>query len=131
MAGQILVYGSLRLAFLARIPPYFIALTVIGIGSALPDFIVGLSSVRKKHQEIGVGDVIGSTVIEFLLFLGLVALIKPIEVDFFAMLTSAVFLIVSMALLLYFVKRKEISWKQGLIFILIYALFIATEVYKI
>ncbi|PIN81590.1 hypothetical protein COV11_01575 [Candidatus Woesearchaeota archaeon CG10_big_fil_rev_8_21_14_0_10_30_7] len=127
MAGRILVYGVVNLSVALRISTYFITLIIIGIGSALPDFVVGLQSVLKKHQEIGVGDFLGSTMIQFLLYLGIISLIQPLTIDVKNILIAGVFLITSMGVLLLFLNKKVITWKHGLVLVGIYLLFIISQ----
>ncbi len=129
IAGRVLVYGVVNLSAALQISTYFITLIIIGIGSALPDFVVGLQSVFRKHQEIGIGDFIGSTMLQFLLYLGVVALIHPLTIDFKNTILAAIFLITSMGVLLLFLNKKEITWKHGLILIGIYLLFIGSQFY--
>ena len=112
------------------IPTFFIALTVIGIGSAIDDFAVGIKSVLRKKQEIGIGDALGSILNELLLFFGIIAVIQPIEIDLGLIWSSLVFLGISISLLLWFLRNKRISWKEGLVLVGVYAVFIVVEVVK-
>ncbi|MEK6858175.1 MAG: hypothetical protein AABX39_06315 [Nanoarchaeota archaeon] len=131
IAGALLVFGGVRFANLLDIPAYFISLVVIGLGSAIPDLAVGLKSVFQKHQEIGIGDILGSTMIEFLLFFGVVAIFHPLKIDVSNILTAGIFLITSMTLLMYFLKKKVMTWKEGLIMVGIYLLFVVVEWWKV
>ena len=131
LAGRWLVFGAVNLANLFSISPYFIALTIIGIGTTLPDFAIELKSLFKKHEAIGIGDVLGSLAIEMVLYFGLLAIFNPIEADVNNFLAAGIFLMISITLMLYFIKQKVITWKHGLLLLAIYAAFILVEVYKI
>lgn len=130
MAGRWLVVSALNIAEMSRIPTFFIALTVIGIGSAVDDFAIGIRSVLKGKQEIGIGDAIGSILNELVLFFGVVALIRPIEISLSTTWSSFLFLAISISLVALFLKRKRITWKHGLLMIGIYLVFIAVEIAK-
>ncbi len=127
IAGQILVYGVVNLSNALNVSSYFISLVLIGIGSTLPDFIVCLQSIKQKHQGVGVGDLLGSTMIELLLFLGIVAIIKPLVIEWTSVMTAAAFLIISFGLLLIFLQKKIVTWKHGLVMVGIYLLFIVMQ----
>lgn len=127
IAGAILVFGAVRFAGVLKIPAYFISIVVIGAGSAIPDLAVGLKSVFQKHQEIGIGDILGSTMIEFLLFFGIVSIIQPLKIDISNILIAGIFLISSVTLLLYFLRRKFMTWKEGLLMVGIYVAFVVVE----
>lgn len=131
LAGMYFVRSTVELSHIAGIPTFFIALTVIAVASALPDFAVGIRAVLGGHQDIGIGDVLGSTLIEFLLFFGVVALVKPLEVDVAGLLSSFIFLAVASTALMYFIYKKRIDWRHGLFMVALYLAFIGVELYKI
>ncbi|MCK4589883.1 MAG: sodium:calcium antiporter [Nanoarchaeota archaeon] len=130
MAGRWLVIGAINIAEMSRIPTFFIALTIIGVGSAIDDFAIGIRSVLQGKQEIGIGDALGSILNELVLFFGIVALIRPIEMSIKTTWSSFLFLGISISLVVLFLRRKRITWKDGLLMIGIYAAFIAVEVWK-
>jgi cation:H+ antiporter len=131
MAGRWLVLGAVDIAVMLKIPTFFIALTVIGIGSAIDDFAIGIRSVLKGKQEIGIGDAIGSILNELVLFFGVVALISPIEISLSTTWSSLLFLGISISLVMLFLRRRKITWKEGLLMVGIYGAFLAVEIAKV
>ncbi len=131
LAGRYLVFSSIFISNHLGIPPYFIALTVIGIGSALPDFLVGFKSVRKGHTGIGVGDVIGSTVIELVLYFGIVAIIHPIQLSISIIWPVVLFLAISITVMMFLLQKKVVTMKYGLLLIGIYLAFILVEAVRL
>ena len=131
LAGRWLVFSSVQLARYFSVPEYFVALTVIGVGTTIPDLTVEIKALFKKHASIGLGDLLGSLVIELLLFFGLVAVVKPIKVDLLQAANALIFLAIAITTLLYWMNRKTLTWRQGLVFLGIYAAFLAVEIYKI
>jgi len=131
LSGKWLVVSSIRIADYFSLPSYFIALTVIGIGTTLPDIAVELRSLYKKHASIGLGDLLGSLIIELLLFFGLVALFKPIEVNITQAANALFFLAAAITLMMLWMNKKELTWKHGVAFVGLYILFLAVEIYKI
>jgi len=131
LAGRWLVFSSIQIAAYYNIPAYFIALTVIGIGTTIPDFAVEIKSLFKAHPGIGLGDLLGSLLIELLLFFGIVALFKPITVNVMQVLNALIFLVALITIIMFLMNRKELTWKHGLFFMSCYALFLAIEIFKI
>lgn len=131
LAGRYLVFSGIVLSRAMEIPPYFIALTVIAIGSAVPDFAVGLRAIVKGKQQIGIGDIMGSTVIELLLFIGLVAIVQPLPVQIATVASTAFILLASLTTTLYFIELKTITWRHGVVLLALYVLFLGTEIYKV
>jgi len=131
LAGRWLVFSSIQISNFFKIPPYFIALTVIGVGATIPDFAVEIKALAKKHTSIGLGDLLGSLIIELLLFFGIVALIKPITIDLVQVMWSFIFLAMSITLIMFWMNKKYLTRKHGLILLGIYALFMMIEIIKI
>jgi cation:H+ antiporter len=131
LAGRWLVFSSVQIANYFNLPSYFIALTVIGIGTTIPDIAIELKSLFKAHASIGLGDLLGSLIIELLLFFGLVALFKPITVDLAQAANALFFLALAITLMMFWMNKKELTWKHGMAFISIYALFLIIEIYKV
>lgn len=131
LAGRWLVVSSVGLAQLFDIPAYFIALTIIGVGTTMPDIAVELRSLFRARAAIGLGDLLGSLMIELLLFFGIISIIRPLEVNVLTVANAFFFLALSMTTLMILMRGKELTWKHGLIFIGYYAAFISIEIWKI
>ena len=108
-----------------------VALTVIGIATTLPDMAVEFRAEKRKHASLGMGDLLGSLAIELLLFFGIVALISPIPIDLQEAGNAFFFLAAAISLLIFWLKKKAITWKHGLVFLGLYAAFLAIEVWRI
>lgn len=131
LAGRWLVFSSIQIANYYSIPPYFIALTIIGVGTTLPDLSVELKSIFSKHASIGLGDLLGSLILELLLFFGLVALVKPLTVNLEQVFLSLAFLAASITIIMFWMNKKHLTWKHGTILLIIYAAFMTMEVLRI
>ncbi|MEM4253766.1 MAG: sodium:calcium antiporter [Candidatus Woesearchaeota archaeon] len=131
LAGRWLVFSSVTIARELGIPPYFIALTVIGIGTTIPDIAVELRSVFRAHAAIGLGDLLGSLMIEFLLFFGVMSLISPLKVSVPTVINALVFLTLGITTLMWIMRGKYLTWKHGLLFLGYFIAFLAIEIWKI
>ena len=131
LSGRWLVFSTVNLADYFYVPPYFAALTVIGIATTLPDMAVEFRAEKRKHASLGMGDLLGSLAIELLLFFGIVALISPIPIDLQEAGNAFFFLAAAISLLIFWLKKKAITWKHGLVFLGLYAAFLAIEVWRI
>ncbi len=131
LAGRWLVFSSVSIAQDLGIPAYFIALTVIGVGTTIPDIAVELRSIFRAHSAIGLGDLLGSLMIELLLFFGLLSLIRPIAVSIGTVVNALFFLALSITTLMFLMRKPFLTWKHGLLFLAYYAVFLAIEIWKI
>lgn len=131
IASNSLVFGSITVAAIVGIPAYFLAITVIAIGGAFPDFAVALRSIKQGHQDIGVGDILGSILIEFLLFFGVVGVFHPVVVPLKEVIGAIMFLGVGITFLLWVIRQGTMTYKHGFILLALYAAFMVTEIIKL
>lgn len=75
------VEGASRLAERFGIPQLVIGLTIVAMGTSLPEAAVSVSAALKGSAEITIGNILGSNIMNILLILGLTALIRPIAVQ--------------------------------------------------
>lgn len=75
------VEGASRLAERFGIPQLVIGLTIVAMGTSLPEAAVSVSAALKGSAEITIGNILGSNIMNVLLILGLTALIRPIAVQ--------------------------------------------------
>lgn len=131
LAGRWLVFGAVNLAKLFNLTPYFISLTIIGIGTTIPDFAIELRALLRKREAIGIGDILGSLAIELVLYFGIVAIFNPLTIDLNSVMIAGIFLMSCITLMLYFINKKFVTWKDGILLTGVYLVFLAIEWIKI
>jgi cation:H+ antiporter len=77
--ADFLVDGASNIAKKFHIPEIIIGLTIVSIGTSMPELVVSVTSALDGHSDIAIGNVIGSNLSNLLLILGLCAVIKPLE----------------------------------------------------
>jgi cation:H+ antiporter len=75
-----LVDGAVVLASAAGVSETVIGLTVVAVGTSLPELIACIIAVIRKHEDVALGNIVGSNIYNILGILGLTSIIKPIEV---------------------------------------------------
>lgn len=95
LGARLTVIGALKIAELARIPPIIISLTLISIGTSLPELFTSIASAIKKIDNIRLGNILGSNVINIFFSLGLAIVISPLKI-------SAVVLMFDLPILIFF-----------------------------
>ncbi|TKJ17115.1 hypothetical protein CEE44_01095 [Candidatus Woesearchaeota archaeon B3_Woes] len=122
-------YASLISIDLA-LPPIFVGLFIIALGTSLPELVVGFHALKKNQEDIILGNIMGSVVANSTLVLGVTALIFPITTNLVIFFTSISFMILASFLFMIFIEAgKKIYWKEGVILIIIYVLFIMVQSY--
>lgn len=122
-------YASL-LAVDIAIPVIFIGLFMVAFGTSLPELVSGISAVMKGHNEMSIGNIIGSVIANSSLVLGVSALIFPIQANFYYFIVSISFMILVAVIFTAFVEeRNKISWTEGTALLMLYIFFLIVEFY--
>jgi cation:H+ antiporter len=129
LSGMFLVFSSVSLARDIGVTPYIIGLTVIALGSSMSDLMVSLKSIKQKHAGVGYGNAIGSSIVKSLLFLGIIAIVKPVVFTASSLWNIMIFMTVILGLVLWWAKKGFISRSQGLILIMVYVVFIFLQLW--
>lgn len=81
VSSQVLVYGAVNLARFYGVSDLIIGLTIIAIGTSLPELATSIMSAVKKEPDIAIGNIIGSNMFNLLAVLGIPAVIAPISLE--------------------------------------------------
>ncbi len=79
--ARMMVYAAVNVANVLGIDPVIIGLTVVAIGTSLPELAASVVSALKQEADISVGNVLGSNMLNVLFVVGFVALFQPLHVD--------------------------------------------------
>lgn len=80
IGAKLFVESSLQVVLVLAVPAFIIGLTVVSVGTTLPEFVTSFSAVLRKQADISIGNILGSAIFNILAILGLVAIIKPFTV---------------------------------------------------
>jgi cation:H+ antiporter len=127
VSARFVVGEAVWLAELLQLPENLIGLSLVAVGTSLPELLVSVSAARKGKSELIVGNVMGSNIANALLIVGLAAMVRPLDVaELSVVYTIPIMLFFSLALL-YFVRSDwRISRVQGAIAVTAYVAFLAT-----
>ncbi|MFH1072387.1 MAG: sodium:calcium antiporter [Nanoarchaeota archaeon] len=128
VAAWFLVNSAVSIANELAISPFIIGMSILAIGTTLPELLVEIRSVHKGRKSVGFGDVLGSLIANVSLILGISAIINPINVGLSSIMMSSLFLVTSTFVALLFLQKRSVTWKEGMALILIYVTFIMSEV---
>ncbi len=126
LGGKWVVEGAVELARSFGFSESFIGLTVVAIGTSLPELVTSAMAAYRKNIDIAVGNVIGSNIFNLLWILGVSAVINPIpfneinNADVLMMIFSSTLLIV----VLPFGRKNTVGRLNGLLFLGIYVAYI-------
>ena len=106
----------------------FIGITIIAFGTSLPELVTCLMAVYKKEDDIAVGNILGSNIINILLVLGVSSLINPILVDVVILYDVLVMFFITVVLMIPTLLRGRISRRWGFLMFGIYIVYLAFKI---
>lgn len=126
IGGKLIVDNATELATIAGLSEAFIGLTVVALGTSLPELAASIMAARKNQIQMAVGNVIGSNIFNLLWVLGLSSIINPITYNP-ALNFDILFLVFISCLLfglIYMGKRFYFTKKEGYILVSLYLIYI-------
>ncbi len=110
------------------IPLVIVGLIFLALATSLPEAVFAITAARKKLADVAIGELFGVIMIDASLLIGVVAIINPITIPAADITKIAIFALTSVALSMYFIRSgRYLTWKEGLVLIFFYLLFIMTE----
>jgi cation:H+ antiporter len=126
--SELLIEGAVGLATAFGVSERVIAITVISVGTSIPELAASIIAILKKEKAISLGNLIGSNIFNLLAVLGITAIITPINVMDQGLLTNDIFwmLGISFAILplVFFPKGLRLGWRDGIVLVGIYTSFV-------
>jgi cation:H+ antiporter len=127
VGSDLFVRGGRRLGSELGISERMLGLTVISIGTALPELIGSIVAAARGHAALAIGSVIGSNVLNVFLVLGVTAYLRPIRAGELLHLSDLIGLVgITLLGILMLRGSRKISRAEGLVLVLAYVAFIAT-----
>lgn len=122
--SNLVVESSVYIAKSLSISDRVIALTVIALGTSLPELVTSITSSIKGEQDLLLGNLIGSNIFNICLVLGVpVAIFGTIEASGFSMLDIAAFLVTAFILYLFAKTKGKLSRLEGIIMLSIFIIY--------
>lgn len=121
--GDFVVDAATAIAKSFGVSQTFIGLTIVALGTSLPELVTSMVAAGKGENDLAVGNVIGSNIFNILLILGVSSVITPIAVDVTAVYDTFILIIASMIVYIAAISKREIKKTEGTVFLLAYILF--------
>lgn len=127
VGSRLLVDNGVKIAQVIGIPQGVISLTVIALGTSLPELVSSITAIKKKHHAISVGNVLGANILNIVSVIGISAIPNNIPILSQTMKVDFPFMIVLLLILILpTIKKDRIYRWQGLLMLLIYFTYITT-----
>lgn len=126
--SELLISGAVGMATVFGVSERVIAITIVSVGTSIPELTASIIAVIKKEKAISLGNLIGSNIFNLLAVLGITSIITPINVMDQGLLTNDIFWMLGISFLIlplvFIPKGLRLGWRDGLVLISIYLAFI-------
>lgn len=128
LGSELLVNGATKLAQQFGVTERIIGITVVSVGTSIPELAASIIAVIKKEKAISLGNLIGSNIFNILAVLGITSIITPIQLNDKGLLTNDIFWMLAISFsvlpLVFIPKSFQLNWKAGAFLLLAYISFI-------
>lgn len=125
--GDFVVEHSEKIARMFHISEKIISLTIIAIGTSLPELVTSVTAAIKHNSDIAIGNIIGSNIFNILLIIGASAMITPIKYNPTYNLQLGILIVSTIVLCIfpYTDRKDEMTRSNGITYLMLYALYMA------
>lgn len=130
VGGQAVVNGASDIARSFGVSETLIGLTIVAVGTSLPELVTSIVAVKKGEDDIAIGNVVGSNIFNILFIIGMAAAIKSIQVDK-ALITDIIMLfVISAVFYLSVLKKRTVGRVGGTVMVLTYVVYMIYAVIR-
>ena len=127
IGGDLVVEHSEKIAKMFNVSDKIIGLTIVAIGTSLPELVTSVTAALKKNSDIAIGNIIGSNIFNMLLIIGAAAAISPMNYNTSYNLQMGILIIATIVLGIfpYTDRKDEMTISNGITYLMLYALYMA------
>ncbi len=123
--SDVTVDAATRIAEIAGLSPKFIGLTIIALGTSLPELVTSVSAARKGKADIAIGNIVGSNIMNILFVVGTTSVILPVPFSPGFVTDMWIAIAAAVLLLLCVFRKKKLDRTGGVIMLLGYVAYFA------
>ena len=123
--GDLVVDSATSIAEAFGIDEILIGLTIVALGTSLPELVISIVAAVKGETDIAVGNVIGSNIFNLLLVLGLSTSIHPITITMFSIYDLMILIAASLIVLIPLLRKQMLTRSWGVLMLLMYGGYLA------
>lgn len=130
VGGDITVDAASRIASDLGMSQTLIGLTIVSIGTSLPELVTSIVASSKGQNGMAVGNVVGSNIFNILLILGVSSFIHPISAGMFSLIDICILLVMNVCVFIFATTGKKINRYEGAAMVLMYVAYTAYAIIR-
>ncbi|MEA3281065.1 MAG: calcium/sodium antiporter [Euryarchaeota archaeon] len=116
--------GASRLAKAVGVSEFLIGVTVVAIGTSLPEIVVSVYAAYTGNPELAAGNIVGSNITNVALVLGAACIVSPIVIDRSIYRDVKIHVLILAIVSCYFLYAERVTWMAGLLLVIVYGWYI-------
>lgn len=124
LGSRLAVYGATEMARLYGISERVIGLTIVALGTSLPELFTSVTAARKGNAEIAIGNIVGSNIFNILFIIGTTAFIRVVPYERRFLFDTIVMIATGIILLLCALKKHKLTRAGGMLMLFCYSLYL-------
>lgn len=130
LSARALVSGAVTLAELVGMSETIIGLTIVAIGTSMPELVTSIIAVRKGQGDVALGNILGSNIFNILGILGITAMVQPMQVPAEIITSDIWVMCAATALLVLFARTGwTVGRREGAVLVLCYAVYMGMLIF--
>ena len=130
IGGDFVVDNATKIAVAVGMSETLVGLTIVAVGTSLPELVTSLVAIKKGEDDIALGNVVGSNISNIVFVLGMSGLLHPIGVSVFSAIDLLLVLVVTVFIYICAATGKKINRTEGALGLVLYALFMAYTIIR-
>ncbi|WP_163531376.1 calcium/sodium antiporter [Halobacillus ihumii] len=122
--GNLVVNNGTEIAYSLGMSETLVGLTIIAIGTSLPELVTSISAALKKESEIALGNIVGSNIFNILFVLGASATISPLAVNDKVFIDVILMIVLTVLLLIFSRTSFKIGKREGSVLVVAYIIYL-------
>lgn len=125
LGGELVVNNAVNIANMLNISSNVVALSIVAIGTSLPELVTSVVASKKGEVDIAIGNVVGSNIFNIFFILGITSAISPVVFGFESFIDIIVMLICSLFTYFILLVNNKINRKSGIVLLIMYFSYMA------
>jgi len=130
IGGQLVVNSAREIALFCGMSETLVGLTIVAIGTSLPELVTSIVASSKGQNGMAVGNVVGSNIFNILLILGVSSFIHPISAGMFSLIDICILLVMNVCVFIFATTGKKINRYEGAAMVLMYVAYTAYAIIR-
>lgn len=128
--SRLLVDAAVALATALQVPSMLVGLTVVAIGTSVPELVTAVTASRKKASDLALGNVLGANIANLTFIIGAAALLSEVKISRLAQLVNFPALLVMFGALLWMLLNdRRVSRREGVVLLVLYSSYLCVLVF--